>query len=105
MALITVRPEGLFCEVDNFYIDPWRSVDTALITQGQSDTLARYLREVLNIPATPLQTLFAGEEDSQDQPGLPPFTAPVPAGATPPSHHQMPEEIKNLCPERVNAIG
>lgn len=41
MALITVRPEGLYCEVGNFYIDPWRGVDTALITHAHSDH-ARY---------------------------------------------------------------
>ncbi|MGB3201911.1 MAG: ligase-associated DNA damage response exonuclease [Nodosilinea sp.] len=37
MALITVRPEGLYCEKGGFYIDPWRSVETALITHAHSD--------------------------------------------------------------------
>jgi putative mRNA 3-end processing factor len=37
MALITVRPEGLYCEKGNFFIDPWRPVDTALITHAHSD--------------------------------------------------------------------
>ncbi|MGG6239487.1 ligase-associated DNA damage response exonuclease [Nodosilinea sp. AN01ver1] len=37
MALITVRPEGLYCEKGDFYIDPWRSVQTALITHAHSD--------------------------------------------------------------------
>lgn len=37
MALITVRPEGLYCEKGNFFIDPWRGVDTALITHAHSD--------------------------------------------------------------------
>lgn len=37
MALITVRPEGLYCEKGSFYIDPWRSVETALITHAHSD--------------------------------------------------------------------
>ncbi|NJL48446.1 MAG: ligase-associated DNA damage response exonuclease [Leptolyngbyaceae cyanobacterium SM2_5_2] len=37
MALITVRPEGLYCEKGNFYIDPWHSVETALITHAHSD--------------------------------------------------------------------
>lgn len=37
MALITVRPEGLYCEPGNFYIDPWQPVATALITHGHSD--------------------------------------------------------------------
>lgn len=37
MTLITVRPEGLYCEKGGFYIDPWRSVETALITHAHSD--------------------------------------------------------------------
>ena len=37
MNLISVRPEGLYCEQGNFYIDPWRAVDTALITHAHSD--------------------------------------------------------------------
>ncbi|MGD1853829.1 MAG: ligase-associated DNA damage response exonuclease [Leptolyngbyaceae cyanobacterium] len=37
MNLISVRPEGLYCEQGNFYIDPWRAVETALITHAHSD--------------------------------------------------------------------
>ncbi len=37
MALITVRPEGLYCEKGDFYIDPWRGVETAMITHAHSD--------------------------------------------------------------------
>lgn len=37
MTLITVRPEGLYCEQGNFFIDPWRPVDIALITHAHSD--------------------------------------------------------------------
>ncbi len=37
MTLITVRPEGLYCEAGDFYIDPWRPVATALITHAHSD--------------------------------------------------------------------
>jgi len=37
MTLITVRPEGLYCEQGGFFIDPWRPVDTALITHAHSD--------------------------------------------------------------------
>jgi putative mRNA 3-end processing factor len=37
VSLITVLPEGLFCEQGNFFIDPWRSVDLALITHAHSD--------------------------------------------------------------------
>ena len=37
MALVTVNKEGLYCEAGNFFIDPWRSVNTALITHAHSD--------------------------------------------------------------------
>ncbi|WP_204137641.1 ligase-associated DNA damage response exonuclease [Halomicronema sp. CCY15110] len=37
MSLITVRPEGLYCEAGDFYIDPWRPVKTALITHAHAD--------------------------------------------------------------------
>ncbi len=37
MALITVRPEGLYCDQGGFYIDPWRPVATALVTHAHSD--------------------------------------------------------------------
>ena len=37
MALITVRPEGLYCEKGDFFIDPWRPVGTALVTHAHSD--------------------------------------------------------------------
>ena len=35
--LVIARPEGLFCPPGNFYIDPWRPVDRAVITHGHSD--------------------------------------------------------------------
>ncbi|MCD6025943.1 MAG: ligase-associated box helicase [Solimicrobium sp.] len=37
MDLIIARPEGLYCPPGDFYIDPWRSVDRAIITHGHSD--------------------------------------------------------------------
>lgn len=37
MTLISVRPEGLYCEAGGFYIDPWRPVETALITHAHAD--------------------------------------------------------------------
>ena len=33
------------------------------VTHGQSDVLARYLREVEGLDAKPLETLFEGESD------------------------------------------
>jgi len=41
MSLISVLPEGLYCQQGDFFIDPWRGVDTALITHAHSDH-ARY---------------------------------------------------------------
>jgi putative mRNA 3-end processing factor len=35
--LLSLRPEGLFCEAGQFYVDPWRPVDRAVITHGHSD--------------------------------------------------------------------
>ena len=35
--LVVVRPEGLYCPLGDFYIDPWRRVDRAVITHAHSD--------------------------------------------------------------------
>ncbi|MEO6183614.1 MAG: ligase-associated DNA damage response exonuclease [Verrucomicrobiota bacterium] len=35
--LLKNTERGLFCEAGNFYIDPWRPVDLAVITHGHSD--------------------------------------------------------------------
>ena len=35
--LILFTDKGLFCEAGNFYIDPWKPVDNAVITHGHSD--------------------------------------------------------------------
>lgn len=39
--LITWTPKGLYCEVGDFYIDPHRAVDLALITHAHSDHARR----------------------------------------------------------------
>ncbi|MGL5003624.1 MAG: DNA ligase-associated DEXH box helicase, partial [Casimicrobium sp.] len=45
--LIVLRPEGLYCVAGDFYIDPWRPVDRAIITHAHADHAraghARYL--------------------------------------------------------------
>jgi putative mRNA 3-end processing factor len=47
MNLIVAKPEGLYCPTGDFYIDPWRPVESAVITHGHSDHAraghARYL--------------------------------------------------------------
>ena len=35
--LIVRRPEGLYCPAGDFFIDPWRKVDRALITHAHAD--------------------------------------------------------------------
>ncbi len=56
--LLTTTPPGLFCEAGNFYIDPWKPVDRAMITHAHADHARtgcqRYLaassgREVMQI--------------------------------------------------------
>ncbi|MEP6678160.1 MAG: DNA ligase-associated DEXH box helicase, partial [Betaproteobacteria bacterium] len=37
MDLVVARPEGLYCPPGDFYIDPWRSVDRAVITHAHGD--------------------------------------------------------------------
>jgi putative mRNA 3-end processing factor len=37
MPVLERRPEGLYCPSGNFYIDPWKPVDRAIITHGHSD--------------------------------------------------------------------
>lgn len=41
MPLIEFTDKGLFCRAGDFYIDPWKPVDKAIITHGHSDH-ARY---------------------------------------------------------------
>ncbi len=45
--LIVARPEGLYCPAGDFYIDPWRPVERAVITHAHADHArsghARYL--------------------------------------------------------------
>lgn len=37
MDLVIARPEGLYCPPGDFYIDPWRPVDRAVITHAHAD--------------------------------------------------------------------
>ena len=45
--VLTFTPDGIYCPAGDFYIDPWRRVDRALITHGHSDHarwgMGRYL--------------------------------------------------------------
>ncbi len=39
--LVVARPEGLYCPPGDFYIDPWRPVDRAVITHAHADHARR----------------------------------------------------------------
>jgi putative mRNA 3-end processing factor len=36
-ALLELRPEGLYCAAGDFYVDPWRPVERAVITHAHAD--------------------------------------------------------------------
>jgi len=40
-SLLQLTPNGLYCAIGNFYIDPWQPVDRAVITHAHADH-ARY---------------------------------------------------------------
>ena len=72
MNLIVARPEGLYCPPGDFYIDPWRPVESAIITHAHSDHArvghGRYLAHDLSegilrarLGEITLQTLPYGE--------------------------------------------
>ena len=51
--LITLRPEGMYCAAGDFYIDPWRPVDRAILTHAHADHARRgssaYLAEASSV--------------------------------------------------------
>ena len=72
MDLVVLRPEGLYCPPGDFFIDPWRPVERAVITHAHGDHAragsAHYLaseasRDVLalRLPGIRLDTLAYGE--------------------------------------------
>ncbi|MGF6606467.1 putative mRNA 3-end processing factor [Paraburkholderia sp. WSM4175] len=70
--LVIARPEGLYCPPGDFYIDPWRPVERAVITHAHSDHARfghqRYLATragasvlLSRLPGIALHTLGYGE--------------------------------------------
>ncbi|MGF6817515.1 putative mRNA 3-end processing factor [Paraburkholderia atlantica] len=70
--LVVARPEGLYCPAGDFYIDPWRPVERAVITHAHSDHARfghqRYLATragasvlLSRLPGIALHTLDYGE--------------------------------------------
>jgi len=41
MAVLELRPQGLYCAAGDFYIDPWRPVDRAVLTHAHADHARR----------------------------------------------------------------
>ena len=52
--LVVLRPQGLYCPAGDFYIDPWRPVERAVITHGHADHARRghahYLAQEDGVP-------------------------------------------------------
>src|SRR3954453_1082797 len=47
VALLELRPDGLYCPAGDFYVDPWEPVDRAVITHAHSDHACRGSRHYL----------------------------------------------------------
>ena len=54
MTLISMTDKGLYCSIGKFYIDPYRGVETALITHAHADHAKpgseNYITNTLGIP-------------------------------------------------------
>lgn len=72
MDLVIARPEGLYCPQGDFYIDPWRPVERAVITHAHADHARTGHRHYLasetgsgvlrsRLGDIPLQTMRYGE--------------------------------------------
>lgn len=72
MGVLSFTDRGVYCAAGDFYIDPWRAVDRALITHGHADHaragMGRYLATEGAAPVVrhrlgdiPLETLAYGE--------------------------------------------
>jgi putative mRNA 3-end processing factor len=63
MTLIEVRKEGLYCPVGNFYIDPHRIVETAIITHAHTDHGSTGHKTIISHPITNalLETRYPGK--------------------------------------------
>jgi len=35
--VLEFKPQGIYCPAGDFFIDPWKPVDRALITHGHAD--------------------------------------------------------------------
>lgn len=66
MQLLEFTDKGLYCRTGNFYIDPWRPVDKAIITHAHSDHARWGSRDYLcHHHTTPLLKLRLGDINVQ----------------------------------------
>lgn len=66
MPLIEFSDKGLFCRQGNFYIDPWKPVDYAIITHAHSDHARWGMKHYLcHTQCKPLLQLRLGDNDYQ----------------------------------------
>lgn len=62
--LVQLRPEGLYCPVGNFHIDPWRPVPRAVITHGHGDHARAGMGEYhTTVAGLPILRWRLGEQD------------------------------------------
>ncbi|MFL6661789.1 MAG: ligase-associated DNA damage response exonuclease [Rhizobacter sp.] len=67
--LVVQRPEGLYCPAGDFYIDPWRPVERAVITHAHADHARRgHTRYLAAAPAEQVLRARLGEIDLQTLP-------------------------------------
>lgn len=52
MSLLIINKLGIYCEVGDFYIDPWKPVDKAIITHAHSDHARSGMKHYLCHPHT-----------------------------------------------------
>ncbi|MEP7059054.1 MAG: ligase-associated DNA damage response exonuclease, partial [Caldimonas sp.] len=61
--LVVARPEGLYCPAGDFYIDPWRPVERAVITHAHADHARRgHARYLAAAPAEGVLRARLGDE-------------------------------------------
>lgn len=52
MSLLKFTSQGIYCEMGDFYIDPWRPVEKAIITHAHSDHARFGMKQYLAHPTT-----------------------------------------------------
>ena len=63
-SVLCPRPEGLYCAPGDFFVDPVRPVDRAVITHGREEGLARWA-ELNGVAARPLALIGYEEEEGE----------------------------------------